>query len=218
MRLRDLAFWTLVFMLGAAAAHAALLLWLPRHAMSGIMETVLVRHGVNRMRVISAAEWREIAGDADPAMRHAVCLLQPGDGETVIEAPLPAGYWSITVYAPNGAEIYALDDRGVGMRRLRMRFTRAGEMLPGAGGLRTPRLENGVLHVPMNVDRALAVIAAHASYPGLEERLRAALSATTCTRVPGAAGERAVTPAAAPRSPDAVPLPRRRPRPAPKSR
>ncbi len=206
-----LLFWLLLLVLGATAMHAALLLFLPRVSMEGIMEAVARAGGVNRLVVLSQADWSRIETRPDPAMIHAACLLEPKGGEVRLEVTIPAAYWSISVHAPNGTVVYALDDRFASRRQVVFVFEPATAGLE-PGRLVTPELDEREIRVPLDMPRALAVIRVHAPWPGMQERLMEALKASRCQRVDRAGqGDEAVPLAEGRARPASLPVPRPRP-------
>lgn len=206
-----LLFWLLLLLLGVTAVHAALLLYLPRQSMGGIMEAVARAGGINRLVMLDGAEWSRIEARPDPAMIHAACLLEPKGSEVRLEATIPAAYWSITVHAPNGTVIYALDDRFASRRQVIFVFEPATTGLE-PGKLVTPELDEREIRVPLDVPRALAVIRVHAPWPGMKARLTEALKASRCRRMPqeGQGGPQAAAPERQARTPG-LPIPRPRP-------
>ncbi len=208
-----LLFWMLLLVLGTTAVHATLLLFLPRHSMNGIMEAVARAGGTNRLVVLERTDWSRIEIRPDPAMLHAACLLEPKGGRIRLEAAIPDAYWSITVHAPNGTVIYALDDRFASRQRVVFVFEPAAAALE-PGKLVTPELGEREIRVPLDVQRALAVIRVHAPWPGMKARLMEAFRASRCRRLPsaGEAGQPVATAEKEGRPADmSLPLPRPRP-------
>ncbi len=178
-------FWLLVAILVAIAAHAATVLFLPRMVMSARMEEVAkAASGANRFAILDADAAARLAGRPLKHMLYGACLVEPAGGAVEMKVAIPAGYWSLTVHSSSGAIIHTLNDRHADGGRLNIVFTAPRQ--EGEGAILAPRMRQGVLVVPMQGGRALAVLRAHVSHPGLRQRMRRDLAATSCRFRPAA--------------------------------
>jgi uncharacterized membrane protein len=67
--------------------------------------------GVNSLKVLSANDSRTFLAGEGPGLVHAICLYDLGKGEVKAEAPIPRGYWSLSIYTSHGTNVYTLNDR-----------------------------------------------------------------------------------------------------------
>lgn len=128
-----------------------------------------------------------IGGSANDAV-VAVCPFDLNDGSLVVDAAMPSGLWSLTVYGESGHDLYAVTDRQAGTDRFQLTIKRA----PGwidllrAGGGEGADINDG-WSVELDTRRGFAVFWAALDPREMRDSITATLAKSTC-RVEGAGG------------------------------
>lgn len=182
MPVKSFLFWLTIGILVALLTHVGMLLWMPRMEMRRLL-TLAEMRGVNVFFPLDqVAQDRRIEG---------ACLLRPGDGWVDLQIDLPRAPWVITVYHPAGHVIYMLDRLHAPAEKVTLRFSRATQGKDGGDAaadderrIVLPGVQGTVMEAPLHTERALAVVRAHAPWPGQEARLQRDMGRLRCKAWP----------------------------------
>jgi uncharacterized membrane protein len=104
-------FWVAATILLAIVVHLTYVLFAPGDSVGRKLQAMRTLAGVNSLKVLSANDSRSFLGGEGPGLVHAICVFDLGKGEVKAEAPIPRGYWSVSIYTAHGTNIYTLNDR-----------------------------------------------------------------------------------------------------------
>ena len=104
-------FWVAATILLAIVVHLTYVLFAPGDSVQRKLQAMRTLAGVNSLKVLSANDSRTFLGGEGPGLVHAICLYDLGKGEVKAEAPIPHGYWSLSIYTSHGTNVYTLNDR-----------------------------------------------------------------------------------------------------------
>jgi uncharacterized membrane protein len=171
--------WALAGLLLGAIVHLVVILMVPAVAERDVWAKISALDAVEQIRLIPSP----VAGgpnsfDLDPSLLHAVCQLDLTDGPGELEGELPASFWSIAVYQPNGTIVYSTTNRAASGRRVNL-----GIFNPALTRLLAEQqleIEEGLLIVEAPGDDVFVLVRLWPEYPELAPRYEQMLAALTC--------------------------------------
>jgi len=104
-------FWVVATILLAIVVHLTYVLFAPGDTVERKLQAMRTLAGVNSLKVLSAADSKAFLVGEGPGLVHAICVYDLGQGEVSAESPIPAGYWSLSIYTAHGTNVYTLNDR-----------------------------------------------------------------------------------------------------------
>lgn len=176
------ALWVLAGVVMGGIIHIAVILALPALATEGLWSRVNALGAASRTVVLGAAK----AGEPnplrlDPELTYAVCEIDLRKGPGLLRGTLPAAFWSVAVYAPNGAVMYSTTNRdGIGTSLELGIFNAAQTRLLAEQKL---DVAQGLLIVEANSDDILAVVRLAPAHQAMRARYEQALSGLTCANI-----------------------------------
>jgi len=153
----------LALVLGVSlASHVAALVLVPRALFTSVVGRPFDGAGVNQLGHRELPKPGLGAWGPSPDLLYSKCLYDVSNGPVRITTPLPAGYWSMSVYAANTDFVTVVNDRDLPERRLDVALALRGQVTPA--GVR-------VIEVP--TARGVALFRALVSDPADEPALDA---------------------------------------------
>jgi len=174
-------FWIVASILLAIIVHVSVVLFAARVKMPARFD-ILGKAGSGGFQVFTPDMLQRFDRRPLKHMIYGGCLVAPGKGRVELKAPIEPGYWSVTLYSAGGDVLYTLNDLHAGVKAMTIVFQLKDD--DSADAIQAPRLRNGKLLVPLDVERALAVTQAYVAHPGERRRKLESLSRTTCTAYP----------------------------------
>ena len=104
-------FWVAATILLAVVVHLTYVLFAPGNSVQRKLQGMRTLAGVNSLKVLSANDSRSFLSGEGPGLVHAICVYDLDNGEVKAEAPIPRGYWSVSIYTSHGTNVYTLNDR-----------------------------------------------------------------------------------------------------------
>lgn len=98
----------LLGLFGAAIVHIAVLLLVPLYSSKNAWSHLEALGDANRF--YNFADKSGLVSDRDPLMKQAACHFDLTDGPVHITTKGNVPFWSLSVYAPNGDNLYSLND------------------------------------------------------------------------------------------------------------
>jgi uncharacterized membrane protein len=116
----------LATLLLAAACHAATLWIVPSGVVALFTMRSAARFGINHASVqpLPTDQSRSVVRPS-PDLLYAVCLYDVTDHPLLLESDLPDDYWSLSVFADNSDNAFAVNDRQAATRHPRYLLARA---------------------------------------------------------------------------------------------
>lgn len=106
----------LLGLVGAAIVHIAILLLVPLYSSKNAWSHLEALGEPYRFHQLS--EKSGLVSDQDPLMEQAACRFDLTDGPVHITTKGTLPFWSLSVYAPNGDNLYSLNDNVSNDRQL----------------------------------------------------------------------------------------------------
>ncbi len=106
----------LLGLVGAGIVHIAVLLLVPVFSEMNAWSRLEAASDGYRFNLLDKRDGPP--GDRDPLIVEATCRFDLADGPVRITAGPDAPYWSLSVYAPNGDNLYSLNDSVSAERKL----------------------------------------------------------------------------------------------------
>ena len=156
----------------AAIIHLAYVLFFPPFAMERMMERSIVRAQSNGHPALLAETNRDEV--------LAMCRFDLDQGILALEAAMPDGLWSLTVYGSDGADLYAVDDRQAGTDRFRLTVKKAPGWIELLKGGDTGGELNDGWSVEVDTASGVAVFWAALDDRAMRDSVAQALVASTC--------------------------------------
>ncbi len=118
-------FWLIAAAFLAIAVHLSYVLFAPSLAFE--KKLVAISHGQrdNSFAVLDPSLQGGLVEGASPADVVGLCQLNLSAGKLLLNADLPATYWTLTVYNSTGQQVYALTDAQSGAQQFTVDFTKA---------------------------------------------------------------------------------------------
>ena len=113
--------WSLGGLMLGGIIHIASVLWVPVTAANDSWTRIAGLGSANMLHVLAPTQdGRAPLPDLDPSLRHAVCRYDLTDGPLLITSQVPLVYWSVALYDRRGLNYYAINDRLVAGRNIRL--------------------------------------------------------------------------------------------------
>lgn len=119
--MRKWIFWGLATALLATIVHLTIVLFAPVFDVGRKMAAFEAAAPLNSLSGIGDANQRDdLFVEPSPDIVYAFCRFDLTEGPLLIEAAIPATYWSVSVYSDTGENIYTLNDAQTGGDKLRL--------------------------------------------------------------------------------------------------
>jgi uncharacterized membrane protein len=113
--------WAVGGLMLGGIIHIASVLWVPATATNDSWTQITGLGPVNTLHLITPTQdGHTPLPDLDPSLRYAVCRYDLTDGPLLITSQVPLVYWSVALYDRRGLNYYALNDRLVAGRSIRL--------------------------------------------------------------------------------------------------
>jgi len=174
-------FWFTAALLLGLAVHLAYILFVPRQQMEARMAQFSALAGVNKLAVLEPRVLDRILPEADPALAYAACVFDLSPGPVVVKATIPAGYWLVSVYAPNGDSFYSLNSRQADVKTLDLVIRNQASAAGDQSGSAPQAGADSQVTVKSPSKQGLVLLRARVRTPALGPRIRADLAASACS-------------------------------------
>jgi len=180
MRMTSSLFWAAGILVLAIIIHLSYVLFGPRFAMHGFeAEAASYAGGINRMRVLDAAQSAGFFGASSPQAVTAVCAFDLSDGDVMLHAAFSGSPWTLMIYAARGNAIYSVNDAQAGSSEVTIRIRRVTGLTRLLGDDEAGTVNDG-WRVETAETRGLAVLWSPIAEPALRRRSEEALRQSYC--------------------------------------
>jgi len=180
-------YWLAAALLAAVATHAAYILIVPELMLQKTLARAAGGVGDNRLFVISTQDQRTLFPTFPASSVFAACLFDVSRGKVAINADLPDGLWTLTIYSSSGDAIYSVNDRQSGTNQFTVSLSLAPgivEMLSLSGN--EEAAANAGWEVSTSDPRGTAVFWIPSGEPAMRDKIVRALAKSNCQPVPSA--------------------------------
>lgn len=172
-------FWSVALLMVGVTTHLGVVLFAPTLNMARVFDRIFAITPVNSMIVLDDEMTAAVLREPDPDTAYAICPFDISAGPLIVALDIPDTYWAMSVYSYRGDNIYTLNDRQSGERRLKMRLEQD-QFIPLDE--RIPSLREGntfIVRSPTN--RGAIILRAFVPNEPHMERVRSALGRSSCT-------------------------------------
>jgi uncharacterized membrane protein len=181
--MRGWLFWIVSGFVLAVVVHLSYVLVGTRFALQDMITSEAQAAASGELTLLSPEEQLRLLGESKAEAVAGRCLFDLDNGPLAIDAAMPSSFWTLTIYAQSGEEIYSLNDRQAGTNRFRL------TVKPAAGILsfltsdppETKPSENEGWSVEMNGKRGFAVFWAVVDQPQMQQSVARELARSTCS-------------------------------------
>lgn len=161
--------------------HIASILWVPVSAKNDSWTRLAGLGPVNMLHIMAPAQnGRAVLPDLDPSLRYAVCRYDLTDGPLLITAQVPLVYWSVAFYDRRGLNYYALNDRLVAGRGIKLAVATRQQLLALEPQTSATAENDQMLLIGAPGPLGFAVFRALVPGPSFEAMIAAAFAGTSC--------------------------------------
>lgn len=119
--MRTWIFWGLATAILATIVHISVVMFAPMLDIGKRMAQFEAVAGLNALRKLPAADSEEfLVVEPSPDVSYAFCRFDLSSGPVRISAPIPETYWSASIYANTGENVYTINDAQTGLRKLEL--------------------------------------------------------------------------------------------------
>ena len=177
------ALWIFAGLVLGGIIHIAVILALPVLTGGSVWSQISAMGALNKPVVLPAVQ----AGEPnplrlDPELTYAVCRIDLRQGPGVVAGTLPQAFWSLAVYAHNGAVLYSTTNRdGIGQNLDLGIFNQAQTRLLAEQQL---DVAEGLLIVESRDDDVYVVVRLAPAHQVMRARYEAQLQTLRCGNIP----------------------------------
>lgn len=114
-------FWGLATVLLATIVHISVIMFAPMLDIGRRMAQFEAAAGLNTLQKLPPAHSDGVlVVEPSPDVSYAFCRFDLSRGPVRLSAPIPDTYWSVSVYASTGENVYTINDAQTGLRKLEL--------------------------------------------------------------------------------------------------
>lgn len=154
------AYWLVVALVTAIAAHAAFTLFAPAYRFSRYMTQMAAGHGYNQFFILAKDQQARLFPNLPHQGVIGLCLFDVSVSDVTLQANLPEGFWITTIYTSMGKAIYSVNNRQSGSDAFAVSLSLAPgviDMIVQATDKERPEIDSGWT-VNSTEPRGLAVV------------------------------------------------------------
>jgi uncharacterized membrane protein len=182
--MRSWLFWTVSGLALAAVVHLSYVLVGTRFALQDMISTEAQAATSGQFTLLAPEEQLRLLGESEDDAVAGRCLFDLKGGALAIDAAMPDGFWSLTIYSQSGQEVYSINDRQAGTNRFKLTVKRTPGLLSFFTSSDTPDTkpsENEGWSAEIGADRGFAIFWAALDQPQMRPSMARELARTTCT-------------------------------------
>jgi uncharacterized membrane protein len=175
-------FWIITAAFFGVAVHICYVLFAPGITFEKTLSAIMRDQGDNTFAVVDPAVQTKLVQGASSSDVVGLCKLNLSVGKLLLNADLPATYWTLTVYDGEGQQVYALTDAQSGAQQFTVDFTKAKGLTEQLFGKGDPEDvgENLGWHAEVAGQKGLVVIWVPVSDPLLRPGVADLVKKTKC--------------------------------------
>jgi uncharacterized membrane protein len=167
----------------AVVVHLSYVLFGSRFALQDMIATEAQAAATGQFTLLPPEDHLRLLGESPADAIAGQCLFDLKGGSLVIDAAMPDGLWSLTIYTQAGHEIYSINDRQAGTNRFKLTVGREPGLLSFffSDPSDIKPSENEGWSTQIGTDRGLAIFWAALDQPQLRSASARELARSTCT-------------------------------------
>lgn len=173
------AYWLAVVTTIAVITHIGMILYLPRVEMSRKIERAAAGEGFNAWTVVRENPQEVLGYDGGDAV-YAFCPFDLTEGQLVVDAFMPAGLWSLSIYSARGNSVYAVNSRQAGVDNFQLTVRKAPGLISQIVGDADANAIKDGWQVETAEDRGMVVVWATVPEPYERPSVEADLARSSC--------------------------------------
>jgi uncharacterized membrane protein len=182
--MKSWAFWIVSGLVLAVIVHLSYVLVGTRFAVRDMIATEAQAAVNDQLTILAPEEQLRLLGESPDNAVAGQCRFDLKGGVMAIDAAMPDGFWSLTIYSQSGEEVYSINDRQAGTNRFKLTVKRAPTLLSFFTSNDTPDVkpsENEGWSAEISADRGFAVFWAALDQPQMRASVARALERSSCT-------------------------------------
>jgi uncharacterized membrane protein len=177
------AYWIAASLLIAITVHVLYVLFVPAMALERQIENVAKDTAANSFSILEPAAQSVLFPGFPESSLFGVCPFDVSDSDVVLNANLPDGFWTLTIYTRTGKTLYVLNDEQSGTSNFNVRLTQSGSLFDMFRESADADIEQAGWKVVTDLPRGLAVFWVQSPDRKLRDRLSSILERTSCAPV-----------------------------------
>jgi uncharacterized membrane protein len=182
-------FWLITLGLAAVISHISYLLFAPGYMFDRSMSRLTTAETANSFFVVGPEAQAQLFPTYPADSVFGMCKFDLASGSVLLNATMPVGYWTLTVYTQSGKEFYALNDQQSGTQQFSVQLNLAKsavEILTSTGGDGENPVSNLGWTVESHEPKGVAVFWVPVADPLLRKAAIETITTTKCTVKPKA--------------------------------
>jgi uncharacterized membrane protein len=113
----------------ALAAHGIFTLSVPAFTLKRSLAQLVAGEGENHFFVMKTADQQRLFPTYPSQSVIGACVFNVGPGPVDLDASMPPGFWTLTIYSSSGDVLYVANDRQAGTNAFKLRLQQAPSLL-----------------------------------------------------------------------------------------
>jgi uncharacterized membrane protein len=177
-------YWIVVACVLAAIVHMVTLIFIPGMVFERSLKRVAVDVPENRFFLLTSDAQRKMFPEYPPNAIFGLCRFDLSKGPVALNANLPDGFWTLTVYSKAGKTLYTVNDLQSGTNTFNLQLEKAPGLIESFSAKADDDLVSSSGWKVRSTDvKGLALFWVPGNDPALRESLSAELSKSSCARV-----------------------------------
>jgi uncharacterized membrane protein len=160
--------------------HVFYVLFVPAMTLERQIARVLAAAEPGRFTVLEPAAQAALFPSFPKTGVFGICQFDVADRDIIVNADLPPGFWTLSIYTRTGKTLYVLNDRQSGTNQFAVRLTKASSLLDALRETADADIEAAGWKVETSVPEGLAVFWLQPQDMLHRPRVAEALARTTC--------------------------------------
>jgi uncharacterized membrane protein len=182
--MKSWSFWIVSGVVLAVVVHLSYVLVGARFALQDMISSEAQAAPSGQFILLAPEEQLQLLGESRDDAVAGRCLFDLNGGSLAIDAAMPNGFWSLTIYTQSGEEVYSINDRQAGTNRFKLNVARKPSLLSFFTSNDPPDTkpsENEGWSAEISADRGFAIFWAALDQPQLRPSVARELERSTCT-------------------------------------
>ena len=175
-------FWILLIGLTALSTHIGYILFAPKIVFARQLEQQTAAVKKNQFQVLEPASQKQLFPLSPASSVVGICKFDLSAGPVLLNANMPAGFWTLTIYDNSGKEFYNLNDQQSGTLNFSLKLVQAKSAVEQFTGKADAEAEGRNLGWTVETDTTtgVAVVWVPVSEPLMRQAIIAVLGPTAC--------------------------------------
>jgi uncharacterized membrane protein len=177
-------YWVLIAGVLAAVVHMITLMFIPGYVFERSLNRLAADVPSNKFFLLTSDAQRKMFPEYPPSAVFGLCRFDLSAGPVALNANLPDGFWTLTVYSKTGKTLYTVNDLQSGTNSFKLQLERAPGLLESFSAKQDDDLVASSGWKVRSTDvKGLALFWVPGNDPAMRESLSETLVKSSCSRV-----------------------------------